>query len=79
MNVKFISKYENLVLCVKPNRVQIQDGIAMQVPGEHIRFQGFEYETTDKSEIVFLKKHRLYSVDFTVAEEPKKHETGAGE
>jgi hypothetical protein len=70
--MKFVSKYENHVICVKPNRVQIQDGISFPVPGEHIRFQRFEYETTDKKEIDFLKKHRLFGVEFTAAEESKK-------
>jgi hypothetical protein len=71
---KFISKYENHVLCVKPNRVAVQDGIAMQVPGEHIRFNKFEFETTDKKEIAFLKKHALYGVAITEVEETKTEE-----
>lgn len=70
--MKFVSKYENHVLCVKPNRVAIQDGIAMQVPGEHIRFNKFEYETTDKKEIAYLKKHSLYGVAIVATDEKEE-------
>jgi hypothetical protein len=64
---KFISKCANQTICMKPNRVQIVDGIAVNVAGQTIRFNNGEYETTDKKEIDFLRKHRLYNVGFTEA------------
>jgi len=62
---KFMSKCENLVLCIKPNRNQIVDGIVVPVPGEHIRFNAGEYETSEKKEIDFIKKHRLFGSQIT--------------
>jgi hypothetical protein len=57
---KFISKCANQVLTMKPQRNQILDGIVFPVQGEHIRFNNGEYETEDKKEIEFIKKHRLF-------------------
>ncbi|PLR84660.1 hypothetical protein CVD25_01095 [Bacillus canaveralius] len=84
--MKFRSKCDNQVLCVKPARNQVQDGIVLQIPGEHIRFNSGEYETTDKSEISFLKKHRLFGVEIfeekevkdTQAQTEEKKETKTG-
>ena len=73
---KFLSKCPNQVLCVKPNRVQIADGIAMPVTGEHIRFNNGEFETEDKKEIEFLRKHRLFGFEITEVEEPKTEKAG---
>jgi hypothetical protein len=70
--MKFISKCENQVLTIKPNRQSVQDGIVIHVPGEHIRFQNGEFETTDKKEIEFIKNHRLYGNAITAVEEPKQ-------
>lgn len=56
---------------MKPNRIQIQDGITLPVQGEHIRFNNHEYETSDKKEIAFIKGHRLFGSQITVVEEPK--------
>jgi hypothetical protein len=57
--MKFLSKCPNQIICMVPNRVQVFDGIMMQVPGKRIEFVNGEYETTDKKEIDFLKKHKL--------------------
>lgn len=57
---KFISRCSNQVLTIKPSRVQNVDGIVVPVPGEHIRFNNGEYETDEKKEIDFIKKHRLF-------------------
>jgi hypothetical protein len=57
---KFIAKCSNQVLCMKPQRVQVVDGIVLPVPGEHIRFNNGEYETADKKEVEFIKNHRLF-------------------
>lgn len=59
----FRSRCENQVLCMKPARVQIVDGIAVPVPGEHIRFERGECvldDKEDKEKIAFLRKHRLF-------------------
>jgi hypothetical protein len=45
---------------MKPKRVQIIDGIAQTVEGQHIRFNNGEAETDDKQEIAFVRKHRLF-------------------
>lgn len=57
---KFLSKCHNQILTMKPQRNQVLEGIVMPVPGEHIRFNGGEYETTDKKEIEFIRNHRLF-------------------
>lgn len=76
---KFLSKCKNQVLCIRPNRVQIVEGIPVPVPGEHIRFDRGEYNTDDKKEIAFLRKHPLLNVSITEAEEPKiPKNTGQG-
>lgn len=68
---KFLSKCSNQILCMVPNRVQVVDGIMMPVPGKRIEFVNGEYETTDKQEMAFIKKHRLYGSAITEAEEIK--------
>lgn len=62
---KFLSKCPNHVLCMIPNRVQIADGIAMPVQGQKIEFVNGEFETEDKKEIEFLRKHRLFGFEIT--------------
>lgn len=66
---KFLSKCQNQVLCMVPNRVQIVDGISMPVPGQAIRFDRGEYNTEDKKEINFIRKHALFKVSITEVEE----------
>jgi hypothetical protein len=68
---KFFAKCENQVVVITPNRKQVFDGIPMPVPGKRIQFSHGEYETEDKKEIEFLRKHRLYKVSISEAEEPK--------
>lgn len=71
---KFISRCNNQVLCIKPKRVQIIDGISQIVEGEHIRFENGEYETNDKKEIEYLRKHRFFGTSIF---EDKKAEAPA--
>lgn len=66
--MKFISKCKNQVLTIKPNRNQVVDGIVINVPGEHVRFNNGEYETEDKKTIDFLSKHRLKGTAFIEAQ-----------
>jgi hypothetical protein len=56
---------------MKPSRNTIQDGIVIAVPGEHIRFNNGEYETSDKSEIDFIKRHRFFGSKITEVTEEK--------
>lgn len=58
--VRFLSRCSNQVLCMKPQRIAIIDGIAQSVPGERIAFVNGEYETSDEKEIAFIRGHRLY-------------------
>lgn len=74
--VKFLSKCENQVLTMKPNRVQIYDGIAMSVPGKHIRFYRGEFQTVNEDEIEFIRNHRLYNVTITEVDDSKQEKTG---
>lgn len=67
VSVKFIAKCHNQVLTIKPNRVQIADGIPFPVQGEHIRFDRFEYSTSDPKEIEFIRNHRFYGHQITEA------------
>jgi hypothetical protein len=57
---KFISKCQNQVLCIKPKRVQVIEGIAQVIEGQHIRFENGEVETSNKDEVAFIRKHRLF-------------------
>lgn len=57
---KFNSKCPNQILTIKPARQQVLDGVVMPVPGERICFYNGEYETTDKKEIEYIRKHRLF-------------------
>jgi homoserine trans-succinylase len=66
--MKYVSKCENQVLTIKPNRNQIVDGIVVSVPGEHVRFHNNEYETDDKKIIDWLSKHRLKGTAFVEAQ-----------
>ena len=58
--VKFFSKCDNQVICMIPNRAQVIDGVVVPQAGKHIRFNNGEYETADKKEIDFLRRHALY-------------------
>lgn len=57
---RFISKCSNQVLTIKPSRNQIVEGIVENISGEHIRFENGVYETEDKKELEFLRKHRFF-------------------
>lgn len=69
---KFVSQSENQVLCMKPSRNTVQDGIVIQLPGEHIRFYNGEYETTNKAELEFIRKHWLFGSKITEVPDEKK-------
>lgn len=62
---KFISKCPNQILCIKPQRMQVLDGIPVPIPGEHIRFENGEYVTENKKEIEFIHKHKFFGVRIT--------------
>lgn len=66
---KFISKCPNQILTVIPNRRQVQDGIVIPKPGQHINFSGGEYSTDDKREINFIRQHAMFNVSITEVEE----------
>lgn len=68
----FLSKSPNQILCIKPQRMQVVDGVTIPVAGEHIRFENGEYTTTDAKEIAFLRKHRFFGLSIIEKEEPKK-------
>jgi len=60
---KFQSRCPNQVLCIKPARNAIIDGVVVPVPGEHIRFERgicVLDDKEDKDKIAFLRKHRLF-------------------
>ncbi|GIO13539.1 hypothetical protein J19TS2_30940 [Cohnella xylanilytica] len=69
---KYQSRCHNQVLCIKPARNSIVDGIVVPVPGEHIRFENSEYETDDKKKIDFIERHRLFGTAIVRVDEPKK-------
>lgn len=77
--MKYVSKCNNLVLCMKQNRSQVVDGIVITVPGEHVRFNNHEFETDDKKIIEWLKKHNLKGTSFTEANGPEVKEKVAAE
>jgi hypothetical protein len=58
--VKFVSRCPNQVLCMKPARQQIIEGMAIPVPGEHIRFENGEFVTSDPKEIKYIREHRFF-------------------
>lgn len=62
---KFVSKCDNLVLCVRPAHVQIVNGYVNPVQGEHVRFENGLYETDSRStkgkeHDEFIRGHRLF-------------------
>lgn len=69
---KYQSRCPNQVLCMKPARNSIIDGIVVPVPGEHIRFEQGEYSTDDKKKIEYLESHRLFGSAIVRVDEPKK-------
>lgn len=68
---KYTSRCPNQVLCMKPARNSIVDGIIVPVPGEHVRFENGEFETTDKDKIAFIERHPLYGTSIAKVDEPK--------
>lgn len=78
---KFQARCTNQVLCVKPNRVSVVDGITVPVPGEHIRFENGECELDekdDKDKIAFLKKHRLFGTSIVEVKKSDADPAAAG-
>ena len=55
--VRYISKYLNLRIVVKPARYEIVDGVRNLVPGKDIRFVDGVYETSDPEEVKFLDEY----------------------
>lgn len=71
---RFISRCDNHVLTIRPQRTQVLDGIVQPVQGEHIRFESGEYDTTEDREIQFIRNHRLFGSQ--IFEATKKKEKG---
>lgn len=76
---KYRSRCANQVLCVKPARNSIIDGIVVPVPGEHIRFENGEFSTDDKKKAEFIENHRLFGNAIVRVDEPKKAAAAASE
>jgi len=74
---QFVSKCKNQVLTIRPNTMQIVNGIANPVPGQHIQFEDGIYATEDAKELQFLRKHRLNGSAFIEAEPVKKEASKA--
>lgn len=81
IQMKFLCKVSNQVLCIKPKRTQIIDNIPYPIDGEHVRFVNGEFETEDKKVIQFIKKHQFFGNSITEIEEVKaeKEQKVAGE
>jgi hypothetical protein len=71
----FLSRCPNQVLTIKPARKQIVEGEVIPVPGQRVSFENGRFETTDKTELEFLRKHRLNGSAFF---EDKKADKPAG-
>jgi hypothetical protein len=52
----------------------VEDGISYSKPGKAIQFVDHTFETSEKDEISFITKHRLFGVDIVEekAAEPKE-------
>lgn len=61
---KFISKYNNYQVLVKPTFMEVKNGIPILNRGEKIVFEKGEYVTEDKKTIDFLRKHKANGIDF---------------
>ena len=61
---KFISKYNNYQVLVKPTYMEVKNGIPILNRGEKIVFEKGEYVTEDKKTIDFLRKHKANGIDF---------------
>jgi len=53
--MKFLSKYKEHLIVMRPAINQIVNGVFNRVSGKYIEFKNGEYETDDKEEIAFLK------------------------
>ena len=60
----FISKIKNMRVCVIPDIVEVHSGHVMPKKGKQIDFENYKYETNDKEEISFLKKHAGFGIDW---------------
>jgi hypothetical protein len=71
---KFVSKYKDHKLVMVPTRRVIEDGMSYSKPGKAIQFTDHVFETSDKDEIAFITKHRLFGVDIVEEKtaEPKE-------
>ena len=67
----FISVCSNQVLCIKPARVQVLDGVTLPVEGAHIRFDAGKFTTDDEAKAEFIRKHPLFGSRI-FEEEPEK-------
>ncbi len=61
---KFISKYNNYQVLVKPTFMEVKNGIPILNRGEKIVFENYEFVTEDKKVIDFLRKHKAKGFDF---------------
>ena len=62
--MEFISKYREHIVCMEP--------ASKDKKGRRIEFHNGRYQTTDKKEIEFLRKHREFGISITeVTEAPK--------
>jgi hypothetical protein len=57
---KFTSKYKNLRIVVKPTRITKEGNVSSLVNGKCIEFKDYQFETTERELVDFLRKHRLY-------------------
>lgn len=57
---KFIARCDNQVLIMKPDIQQIVNGMVIPIAGKSLDFERGSFETNDKEEIAFIRKHRLF-------------------
>lgn len=67
----FVSRFARHTLVMEPAGIrQDPDGRTMAVPGKRIEFQDGRFETAEKAEIQFIRKHRDFGV-FIFEEKPE--------
>lgn len=74
---RFISKYNNYQILVKPTILEVKNGIPILSRGEKIVFEDGEFVTEDKKTVDLLRKHKAKGVDF-IEDKPVEKEPDKG-
>lgn len=64
---KFLSKFDNLTICIRPNTKKVENGIVQHIQGDRITFERGKFLTKDKAKIKILRD-KIAGGDQTITE-----------